>query len=146
MPATVITISDEIVETLNDATLSQSFAATRAYAPIFCKQDEEGEDELATLRVTVVPSLLTVAARDLAPRDGFEWEIAVWVQKRVENTTAAIDPLMNLMEEIIDLFRVWRTRPNTRLIGIEASPVSPEWVDTQRAFASAITLTVRVTR
>src|SRR3954464_1021925 len=108
MPATVIAIADAVVSTLNAAaeanSLSLYFVAERAYVPVY-----DSARDFVDLKVTVVPHGLTFAA--LARRsDDFDYVVDVAVQKRIEagaktaaEIAVAADPLMVLVEEILDL-------------------------------------------
>jgi hypothetical protein len=110
MPATVIAIADAVVSTLNAAAeanaLSLYFVAERAYVPVY-----DSAKDFVDLKVTVVPHGLTFAA--LARRsDDFDYVVDVAVQKRIEagaktaaEIAVAADPLMVLVEEMLDLFR-----------------------------------------
>jgi hypothetical protein len=148
MPATIITLADAVVDTLNDATLSQSFVAERVYVPTYAKQDDEGEDELAELRVSVVPSesSMAVLARG---SDDFTYVVDVGVFQRINLTNDAADPLMLLVEEIIDLFRsrAIREAMPAKLISVENPPIySPDHLREHQVFASVVRLGFRQER
>ena len=120
MMAVVIDIADAVVATLNRATLSQPVAAVRHYLPEFDLK------EMGTLHVSVVPAELDEEMADRT-RDKVEYKIHVAVQKRVVKhdasglDTAAIDGLMQLVEEIDDLLR------HKPLVGYEQA----HWVKTE---------------
>jgi hypothetical protein len=148
MPSTTIQIADAVTAALNAATLSQSFTAVRHYLPEFDLK------EMETLHVSVVPAELDEETADRT-RDRAEYKIHVAVQKRVAKQdppgidTAAIDALMQLVEEIDDLFR------HKRLAGYEQA----HWAKTENKpiydqkhlkehgqFTSLLVFTFRVTR
>ena len=139
MASIVATVGDAIVGAINGATLSQSVTATRADVKVTNLED------LATLTVTVIPQTLAVHARDLTPRHQYEWAFAIWIQQRTDGTTTQNDPLRQLHQEIIEVFKSWWQRPDYKLIAIEA-PKAPDLprLDDLGAFEAAILLTVRV--
>ncbi len=104
MPSTTIQIADAVVEALNGATLSQPVTARRHYLPEF------ELTEMDVLHVSVVPAELDEEIADRM-RDRTEYKIHVAVQKRVGRQdppgidTEAIDELMQLVEEIDEVFR-----------------------------------------
>ena len=148
MNTTIIQIADAVVETLNGATLSQPVTAVRHYLPEF---DLKEMDEL---HVSVVPAEMDEEIADRT-RDRAEYKIHVAVQKRVAKQdppgidTAAIDTLMQLVEEIDDLFR------HKRLAGYEQAhwaktenkPIyDPKHLKEHGQFTSLLVFTFRVTR
>jgi hypothetical protein len=102
--STVVRITDAVVDVLNAAKLSQPVKAARYYLPEFALA------EMDELHVSVVP-----AEKDaeiiVRARDRVDYKIHVAVQKRVGRQGApgldntVIDGLMQLVEEIGDLFR-----------------------------------------
>ena len=148
MPSATIQIADAVPAALNAATLSQSFTAVRHYLPEFDLK------EMETLHVSVVPAELDEETADRT-RDRAEYKIHVAVQKRVAKQdppgldTAAIDALMQLVEEIDDLFR------HKRLAGYEQAhwaktenkPIyDPKHLKEHGQFTSLLVFTFRVTR
>ena len=148
MPSTTILIADAVTAALNAATLSQSFTAVRHYLPEFDLK------EMETLHVSVVPAELDEETADRT-RDRAEYKIHVAVQKRVAKQdppgldTATIDALMQLVEEIDDLFR------HNRLAGYEQAhwaktenkPIyDPKHLKEHGQFTSLLVFTFRVTR
>ena len=148
MPSTTIQIADAVTAALNAAALSQSFTAVRHYLPEFDLK------EMETLHVSVVPAELDEETADRT-RDRAEYKIHVAVQKRVAKQdppgidTAAIDALMQLVEEIDDLFR------HKRLAGYEQAhwaktenkPIyDPKHLKEHGQFTSLLVFTFRVTR
>ena len=148
MSAITIEIADAVVAALNAARLSQSFTAVRHYLPEFDLK------EMETLHVSVVPAELDEETSDRT-RDKAEYKIHVAVQKRVAKQdppgidTAAVDALMQLVEEIDDLFR------HKRLTGYEQAswaktenkPIfDPKHLKEHGQFTSLLVFTFRVTR
>ena len=148
MSAITIEIADAVVAALNAATLSQPFTAVRHYLPEFDLK------EMGTLHISVVPAELDEEVADRT-RDRAEYKIHVAVQKRVAKQdppgldTAAIDALMQLVEEIDDLFR------HNRLAGYEQAhwaktenkPIyDPKQLKEHGLFTSLLVFTFRVTR
>ena len=148
MPSTTIQIADAVTAALNAATLSQSFTAVRHYLPEFDLK------EMETLHVSVVPAELDEEIADRT-RDRAEYKIHVAIQKRVAKQdppgldTAAIDALMQLVEEIDDLIR------HKRLAGYEEAswaktenkPIyDPKHLKEHGQFTSLLVFTFRVTR
>ena len=146
--AVVVEIADAVVTALNGAHLSQPVSAQRYYLPEFDLKDMD------TLHVSVVPAELDEEIADRA-HDRAEYKIHVAVQKRVAKQdppgidTAAIDALMQLVEEIDDLFR------HKRLAGYEQAhwaktenkPIyDPKHLKEHGQFTSLLVFTFRVTR
>ena len=104
MTAIVIEIADAVVAALNGAKLSLPVNAQRYYLPEFDLKDMD------TLHVSVVPAELDEEIADRT-RDRAEYKIHVAVQQRVAQNDppglnqAAIDGLMQLVQDIDDLFR-----------------------------------------
>lgn len=134
-------IAEAVKEELNDHTFSQPFTATRQRMPIFDLAD------MATLRVTVVPKAVEVSpANRLEVQHDVSIDVAV--QKKLGSLdNAEIDPLAELVEEIIEFFQmrrlteyqpaVWTDTKNDRLY-------VPEHMEEKQLFTSVITLTFSV--
>ncbi len=148
MPSTTIRIADAVVAALNAAALSQPFTAVRHYLPEFDLK------EMDTLHVSVVPAELDEEIADRV-RDRAEYKIHVAVQKRVSKQdppgldAAAIDALMQLVEEIDDLLR------HKPLAGYEQAhwtktenkPIyDPKHLKEHGQFTSLLVFTFRITR
>ena len=146
--ATVVDIANAMVTALNGSALSQPFEASRYYLPEFDLK------EMDTLHVSVVPAELDEEIADRS-RDRAEYKIHVAVQKRVTKSDppgldpAAIDALMQLVEEIDDLFR------HKPLMGYEAAswaktenkPIyDPKHLKEHGQFTSLLVFTFRVLR
>ena len=136
-------IAEAVKDELNGHDFSQEFEAVRLYQPLF------ELPEMKTLHVTVVPRGvdMQVSARTLVQHD---YGIDVAVQKKFEADDAVeLDPLMALVEEIADFFRLRRLDavPAAIWVKTENKPVySQEHMQQFRQFTSVITLTFRVLR
>lgn len=139
----VVDVAQAVTEELNAASLSQQLEAKRLYVPTF------DLPEMNTLHVSVAPSGVTVAKADRA-RNTHDVRVDVAVQKKFESgENAELDPLMNLVEEIADFFRLRRlaSYPNAHWVKTENDPVySQEHFDQLRQFTSVLTFTFRVVR
>ena len=148
MSAITVKIADAVVEVLNAVALSQPITAVRYYLPEF---DLKEMDEL---HVSVVPAELDEEVADRG-RDRAEYKIHVAVQKRVAKQdppgldTTAIDGLMQLVQEIDDLFR------HKPLAGFEQAlwaktenkPIyDPKHLQEHQQFTSLLIFTFRVIR
>ncbi|RLS59551.1 MAG: hypothetical protein DWH91_00080 [Planctomycetota bacterium] len=134
-------VADAVIAELNATTFSQPIAATRSYLSRVELAD------LKTLKVTVVPSSVTVAAasRTQTQRDVV---IDVAVQKKLgQEQNVSLDPLLALAEEIAEHFRAKRldSFPGALCVKTEFKPIySPEHIEQLRTFTSVLTLTFRV--
>ena len=141
--ATVLNVADAVVAELNAAALSQSVTAERLYVPSFDLED------LKELRVSVVPRELASTSLDRR-RDFNEAMIDVAVQKKFDKGDAPeIDPLLDLVEEIADLFRHKRLASFPAAMWTKTQHVvlySPEHWDSLRQFTSLLTLTFKIAR
>jgi hypothetical protein len=141
MPLTV-EVADSVVAELNAATLSQTFEAQRLYRPQF------DAAQLKTLRVSVVPKKIEIATASRGSNQ-YDVSIDVAVQKKLDSdANDAIDPLMQLVEEIGEFFRL---RPLASVaaawIKTENAPIyALEHLEQQRVFTSVLTLTFRTVR
>ncbi len=139
----VLNIADSVVAELNAASLSLPVFAQRLYVPNFDLQDTK------ELQVTVVPRELHVRGLD-RHRNTYEAEIDIAVQKKFSTGDAAeIDPLISLVEEIADMFRLKRLASYHAAIwaGTDHQVLySQEHWDQLRQFTSLLTLTFRVAR
>ena len=148
MSAITVKIADAVVESLNTAVLSQPITAVRYYLPEF---DLKEMDEL---HVSVVPAELDEEIADRG-RDRAEYKIHVAVQKRVARQDppgldiGAIDGLMQLVQEIDDLFRhkplagfdqaLWAKTENKPIY-------DPKHLQENQQFTSLLAFTFRVIR
>ena len=136
-------IAEAVKESLNGATFSQSFNATRHYLPIYDLQD------MKNLHVTVVPKGLAIQPGGRA-HNQHDYQIDVAVQKKLSTgDNSEIDPLLTLVDEIADHFRFKRldSFPNAMWVKTENAPVyAVEHLDRFRQFTSVVTLTFRMMR
>ena len=160
MSSVLITLADAVVAELNAAAppaeppevppdpplsyaLSMPFTAVRYYQPSFDLK------EMKTLRVSVVPKGVEVA-QEARGKGTFNYKVDIGVQKKLEaETLAEIDPLMQLVEEIAELFRGKRLSsfPAAIWVKTEHAPVfAPDHLQELRQFTSVMTLTFRVSR
>jgi len=141
--ATITDIADAVVAELNGHTFSQSLVAVRYYRPVF------DLGEMQTLHVSVVPKGVTIERADRS-RNQYDFAIDVAVQKKFEKGDAAeLDPLMALVEEVADFFRLRRLAayPDAVWVRTDNVPVyAPEHLEEFRQFTSVLTLTFRVVR
>jgi len=141
--ATLTDIAEAVKDELNAGDFSQEFEAVRLYQPLF------ELPEMKTLHVTVVPHgvEMVVSSRSLVQHD---YQVDVAVQKKFDTDEAVeLDPLMALVEEIVDFFRLRRSEavPDAAWAKTENSPVySQEHMEQFRQFTSVVTLTFRVLR
>jgi len=139
----IVAIADAVTAELNAGGFSEPFTAQRLYRPQFELADMD------TLHVTVVPQGISIEAvgRGL---NQYDFRIDVAVQKRFsEGDAAELDPLMQLVEAIVDYFRFKRleTTPEAAWVKTENAPIySPEHMEQLRQFTSVVTLTYRVVR
>jgi len=141
--ATLTHIADAVVAELEGATLSQPVSPARHWRPRFDLA------EMQSLHVTVVPKGVTVVAGSRG-RNTFAYEVDVAVQKKLSSADAAeIDPLVGLVEEIGDLFRLRRLTALPEAVWVRTDHVplvATEHLDELRQFTSVLTLTFRVVR
>lgn len=142
MSAVVVEIAESVTAVLNAATLSQAFTAERAYVPVHELPD------LVDLAVTVVPTSIGVTPLT-RHSDDHEYTVDIGVQKRCTPDTTEADPLMLLVQEIIDLFRGKTLTGYTaaKCLRVANDPIYvPVFLDEERVFTSVVTLTFRVAR
>ena len=139
----MLNIADAVVAELNAASLSLPLHAERRYVPNFDLHD------MQDLQVSVVPRELHVRGLDRY-RNTYEAEIDLAIQKKFQKGDAAeIDPLVSLVEEIADLFRLRRLSSYAGAIwaGTDHQVLySQEHWDQLNQFTSLLTLTFRVAR
>jgi hypothetical protein len=136
-------VADSIVSELNAATLSIWLKAERHYVPSFELKDMD------ELRVSVVPKGAVITKCD-RNRNYHDVLVDVAVQKKFSSgSLEEIDPLLQLVEEISDFFRLRRlvSFPAAHWIRTEHSPLySQEHWDELRQFTSVLTFTFRLIR
>lgn len=150
--STITAIADAVAARLNAGTFTMPFTAVRRYQPVFALED------LATLRVSVVPRSLTIVGASRQTSQ-FDAQIDIVVQKRLSpapgtsggaaSDEAEIDALLALLEEIADWLRFARltTTPEAVWVGVAQEPVlAGEHLEQHRQFTSTLTVTYRVLR
>lgn len=150
MAAVILSIADAVTAALNGASMSLPFTAERMYVPIHEMRD------LAGLKVSVVPTALEGRLIDRSGRNLYDYTIHVGIQQSIgqgamtyAQINAACDPLMQLCEEIADLFdgKAIASTPAARCVDVKNEPIySPLHIDEKRVFTSLITLVFRLGR
>jgi hypothetical protein len=104
---------------------------------------------MKTLRVTVVPKAMTSGPLSRA-QNLTDYQIDIAVQKKLNKSdNSEVDPLMIIVQEIADFFRLRRLTayPSAAWISTEDSPIyAQEHFVELRQFTSVLTLTFRVSR
>jgi len=141
--ATILQIADSVTAQLNTAELSHTISAERLYVPNFDLED------MKELRVSVVPRDMQIVAHDRSTSK-YNARIDVAVQQKFEQgSNVEIDPLVALVEQIADLFRLKRldSMPEARCTQIEHPVIySAEHWEQLRQFTSLLTLTFQLSR
>ena len=141
--AEIVGVAQAVTDELNAGSFSLPFTAERKYLPIYTLQDMKG------LHVTVVPRGVAVSSLGRA-RNQYDYQVDVAVQKKLaEEEAGEIDPLMSLVEEIADHFRLKRLAgyPNAAWARTTNEPVyDPEHLNELRQFTSVLTFSFRVVR
>ena len=136
-------VADAVRDELAAGTFSLPFKAIRAF------RHDQTLPEGKELRVSVVPNAVKAvpAARGVCH---YDMEIYVAVSKKVDRATPeVIDPLLGLVEEIVDFFRLRRLAkcPEAMWIGTEIKPmVSTEHLESLKQFTSLVVLSFRCAR
>jgi hypothetical protein len=135
-------IAQRVADELNGQPFGQAFTAQRHYRPQFSLE------ELATLRVSVVPRSLTLAT---ASRAKSTWEVAVDVaiQRRLQDpgNIPEIDTLVALVEEVIAFLdgRRLAAYSQATFVGVENDPAyALDHMDELSVFTSVVTVRYRV--
>ena len=136
-------VADAVRDELAAGTFSIPFKAIRAF------RHDQTLPEGKELRVSVVPNAVKVApaARGVCH---YDMEIYVAVSKKIDRAVPeTIDPLLGLVEEIIDFFRLRRLAkyPEAMWVSTENKPmVSSEHIENLKQFTSLVTVSFRVCR
>ncbi|MEW6249194.1 MAG: hypothetical protein AB1716_00980 [Planctomycetota bacterium] len=140
---TAVEIASAICAHLNSTPLALDFEAMRKYRPAYTL------DELATLRVTVVPKSVAIsnAARNT---DYFEVAVDVAVQKQVQpDNLGELDALAAFIEQVADTLRHQRLPgyPAAAWQSLAADPIfDPDHLSERNVFTAVLTVTYRVQR
>lgn len=142
MSSVLIQLAQAVADELQQGSFSQPITAKRGYLP------RVDRDELASLRVTVVPAA-QVWERVSRSESQEDHTIDVAIQRSVDPDDASgIDALMALVQEVADHFNGAVTdSPRAVCIGIESEPVySPDHLEKLHVFTSVLSLTFRIIR
>ena len=138
-----VEIADAVKDDLNAGSFSLPFAAERLYLPLF------ELPEMQVLHVSIVPKGITQTAANRTQIQ-HDCQVDVAVQQKVAGEAPAeVDPLTDLVEELIEHFRFHRLPafPTAAWLRTENAPIyDPEHMHRLRQFTSVITLTYRVRR
>ena len=135
MTAPILIIAEEIKDELNSAEFSQTFTAERNYV------EYKRLESITRLEVWVQPveQIITPATRD---KDSNEYFYEIGILKRC-GTTADVDEMINLSDEIYRHFRRFDFTSGGRQVSIESPTLySPDYLDSAGLFASVIRLKV----
>ena len=136
-------IADAVAAELSAGTFSVPFQTIRAF------RHEQTLPEGKELRVSVIPKGVAVVPVARAACT-YTAEIFVAVMKKVDDARPeTIDPLLALVEEIVDFFRLRRLAnfPAAAWVGTEVKPmVSTEHLEGLKQFTSLITVSWRVVK
>lgn len=152
MASVTIEIADAVANALSTASLSLPFTVTRHYVPIHELRN------LKDLTISVVPASVDPKILDRSGHQIYDYLIDVGIQKFIgqggmteQEIHAVCDPLMQLAEEIVDLFFFEllpiSVDPSPRCIDADQKPIfHPEHLDEKRVFTSLVTLNFRQCR
>ena len=136
-------VADAVRSELDAGEFSIPFKAIRAF------RHDQTLPEGKELRVSVVPKGVTMvpASRTIC---AYDIQIFIAVMKKLDRATPEmVDPLLGLVEEIADFFRLRRLEqcPAAVWTGTEINPmVSTEHLEQLKQFTSLITTGFKVTR
>jgi len=141
--AEIVQVAEAVKESLNAASFSQPVNAERKYLPLFDLKD------MKDLHVTVVPRGVAVSTLG-RNRNQYDYQVDVAVQKKLaDEGPLEVDPLMSLVEEIADHFRLKRLAgyPEACWTRTRNEPVyDPEHMNELRQFTSVLTFTFKAAR
>lgn len=127
----IVQIAEAVKDSLNGATFSLPFVATRRYLVRAKLAD------MATLHVTVVPATLEIS-KATRTRHEHEYAVDVGVQQRYSAEVTEVDALILLVEEIADHLRQ-NPVAGAHFVGIENKPVVlPEHMEELSQFTSVL--------
>lgn len=145
----LIDIAEAVKDAINAATLSLAFDAERLYVPLYEIRS------FADLKVSVVAAASEDERLSRSSSLG-TYRVDVGIHKRIgtgamteADIRAACDPLMDLAEEIGDLFDGAPLTGYTQAKCTETAyrvVYVPQMIDTHRVFLSVVTLTFQVVR
>lgn len=139
MPAAIVQLAEAVVADLNAATFSQSFTAQRSYLPRWKLE------ELATIRVTVVPKD-DVGERASRAQWQEDYQLDVAIQQRLgANETAQMDALVLLGQELADYFKSRNPAGDlATLVAVAFAPLfDPDHLEKHKTLTTVLNLTFR---
>ena len=139
MPAAIVQLADAVVADLNAATFSQPFTAQRSYLPRWKLE------ELATIRVTVVPKD-DVGERSSRAQWQEDYQLDVAIQQRLgANETAQMDALVLLGQELADYFKSRNPAGDlATLVAVAFAPLfDPDHLEKHKTLTTVLNLTFR---
>ncbi|HNB60283.1 MAG TPA: hypothetical protein PK308_08205 [Phycisphaerales bacterium] len=139
MPAAIVQLADAVVADLNAATFSQPFTAQRSYLPRWKLE------ELATIRVTVVPKD-DVGERASRAQWQEDYQLDVAIQQRLgANETAQMDALVLLGQELADYFKSRNPAGDlATLVAVAFAPLfDPDHLEKHKTLTTVLNLTFR---
>ena len=139
MPAAIVQLADAVVADLNAATFSQSFTVQRSYLPRWKLE------ELATIRVTVVPKD-DVGERASRAQWQEDYQLDVAIQQRLgANETAQMDALVLLGQELADYFKSRNPAGDlATLVAVAFAPLfDPDHLEKHKTLTTILNLTFR---
>ena len=139
MPAAIVQLAAAVVADLNAATFSQPFTAQRSYLPRWKLE------ELATIRVTVVPKD-DVGERASRAQWQEDYQLAVAIQQRLgANETAQMDALVLLGQELADYFKSRNPAGDlATLVAVAFAPLfDPDHLEKHKTLTTVLNLTFR---
>ena len=147
MSATVVTLAQAVVDSINGTSFSQAFVAERKWVPKLSLSDMG-----TSLYVTVVPR--TIERESSRGQQPHELTIDIGVQQKLAKTDPAealaeVDGLCTLVEEIADSLFTQRlpSLETAMAVAITNNPVyEPIELDSNRVFFSLLTVTYRLRR
>jgi len=141
----IVDVAQAVVDALNaqqesSTPFSFAFTAERLALPMFTLE------EMATLHVSVVPrDRITAILHRTQNQDDIKVDIAIQ-QKLAGHSTADVDPLLALVQEISD-FLDRLPMAGAAWMSTENKPIyAPEHLREKRMFTSVLTVTYRIWR
>ncbi len=136
-------VADAVAAELIAGDFAPAFKTIRAF------RHDQTLPEGKELRVSVIPKGITVTPASRAAC-AYTVEVYIAVMKKVADAKPeTIDPLLALVEDIVDFFRLRRLAgfPEAAWVSTEISPmVSTEHLENLKQFTSLITLRLKVVK
>ena len=143
MPSQIAQIADAVKTALNAATLSQEVAAVRVYVPV---ASLEAAEDLHVFVMPVERALSKLTRSEL--QSDIRVDIAVvkriTADPKTEAANAEVDPLLQLTEEIAELFGPGAYGPG-KWLGTENPAIfDQERLQNSKTFVSVVSLTFKL--